>query len=687
MYGLAILATSTMGAATVPVAWQVDFINRPGSKMARDASGFLYVASNQTLATGTVVYLDKFAPNGTKVWASAAMVNSAYVKPELRALVVDNTYAYLVFNERTPGTPFTVLRSKFTAYALSSGTVVTNKVSAEGTEYTSVASNGTQFAILSEDNAGIGKVEFFNRSNWAAAGTANLGNVASTGELRMDPSGFAYSAANNTSGTVQIAKTSAAGGMAFQTTLNSAPRTNGNLQRIELDTANSRVYGLAQFDWSPTDKDVVLFSVNSASGAQTTFVVGGSTTDDNVGNLTPVSDGVIVSTSVPATTSTVAMKRNINGAAVWARAISDTPVPGTRQHGFDVDGNLAVLSNTPFGNFILDKLNAASGAIIERYELYSGANGQFATDLRMDSAGDFYILSASGGGTSLQRIQIAQLTVDTSILQGGASTLCWLQRYNSAPITETWSLASSNTAVATVPSEVTISVGQGSNSFTITALPVSSISTTSITARRNGFVCQQTITVLPAVVNSLAISPQVVKGGTPSTGTVTLTGQATAGGVTVNLGSNKVAAATVPATVVVPAGASQATFPITTFGVNVNQGVVITATTGAVSKTAFFAVNAPALQSISVNPGSLQGGATAQLTLTLDGIAPVGGFSVVLFSGAPGIVPLPVSTSVDATQTSKVIDVTPSMVTSSIAVTLIATRSGIYKTTTLTVNP
>jgi hypothetical protein len=128
-------------------------------------------------------------------------------------------------------------------------------------------------------------------------------------------------------------------------------------------------------------------------------------------------------------------------------------------------------------------------------------------------------------------------------------------------------------------------------------------------------------------------------------------------------------------------------FAITTFGVNANQGVVITATTGAVSKTAFFAVNAPSLTGISIAPGSVQGGQNATLTLNINGIAPSGGFSILLFSGVPALVVLSASANIPAGAVTHNVNVPTTAVTSSTNVLIFATRSGIYKTTTITLTP
>ena len=90
---------------------------------------------------------------------------------------------------------------------------------------------------------------------------------------------------------------------------------------------------------------------------------------------------------------------------------------------------------------------------------------------------------------------------------------------------------------------------------------------------------------------SFFLSPASVIGGAPSVGTVTLNSPALPGGMTVTLSSDN-SLATVPATVVVPAGMASATFPITTSytsGATAN----ISATVGGVTKTAALSLLSP----------------------------------------------------------------------------------------------
>lgn len=90
-------------------------------------------------------------------------------------------------------------------------------------------------------------------------------------------------------------------------------------------------------------------------------------------------------------------------------------------------------------------------------------------------------------------------------------------------------------------------------------------------------------------LTSLALSQSTVVGGTPLTGTVTLSAPAGSGGATVQLQSNN-PAAQVPPSVQVPAGQTSASFAVTTSVVTAQTGGSISATLGSVVKTATLTV-------------------------------------------------------------------------------------------------
>jgi hypothetical protein len=91
-------------------------------------------------------------------------------------------------------------------------------------------------------------------------------------------------------------------------------------------------------------------------------------------------------------------------------------------------------------------------------------------------------------------------------------------------------------------------------------------------------------------LSALTLSPASVVGGNSAQGSVTLTGAAPSGGVSITLVGNNTAAATVPASVTVAAGASSASFTVTTKPVTTSTALTITATSGGVSRTATLTV-------------------------------------------------------------------------------------------------
>jgi hypothetical protein len=93
-----------------------------------------------------------------------------------------------------------------------------------------------------------------------------------------------------------------------------------------------------------------------------------------------------------------------------------------------------------------------------------------------------------------------------------------------------------------------------------------------------------------AAVASVSLNPASVKGGTGSTGTVTLSAAAPANGAVVTLASSNPTTATVPSAVTVAAGATTATFTVTTTTVTANTSVAIFASFGGATSMATLTV-------------------------------------------------------------------------------------------------
>src|SRR5262245_12937163 len=162
------------------------------------------------------------------------------------------------------------------------------------------------------------------------------------------------------------------------------------------------------------------------------------------------------------------------------------------------------------------------------------------------------------------------------------------------------SLSSSDPTVASVPATVTVPPISFTGSFNITTSSVAASTSIVITASYNGATRTATLTVTPpaappppATLQSVAVSPASVTGGSGAQGTVTLSSAAPQAGATISLSSSSAAAA-VPGSVTVAAGASSATFAVTTSAVSTSTAVTVSATyTGTTTTTSLTVAPAP----------------------------------------------------------------------------------------------
>jgi hypothetical protein len=136
-------------------------------------------------------------------------------------------------------------------------------------------------------------------------------------------------------------------------------------------------------------------------------------------------------------------------------------------------------------------------------------------------------------------------------------------------------------------------------------------------------------TTVPVTLSTLSCSNASMTGSGSDACTVTLSGPAGSGGLSVSLVSSN-AAVTVPATVLVPANASSAGFTATVSAVTTGQAVTLTASAGSVSTTFALQLNAAGGPTLTISPTSLSFGnvtlntaSTLPVTLTSTGTSPV----------------------------------------------------------------
>ncbi len=293
-------------------------------------------------------------------------------------------------------------------------------------------------------------------------------------------------------------------------------------------------------------------------------------------------------------------------------------------------------------------------------------------------------------------VSLSSLALNPTSVTGGNSSTGTVTLSGAAPSGGAQvTLSSSNTAVARVPSSVTVAAGATSATFMVSSSAVAASTTVTISATYSGATRLASLTVTPAsppppTLSSLSLNPASVTGGNSSTGTVTLSGPAPSGGTQVTLSSSNTTAARVPSSVTVAAGASSTTFTVSTSAVAASTTVTISATYSGVTKSALLTVTPvppplPTLSSLTLDPSSVVGGMQSSTgTVTLTGPAPAGGATIML-SSSNGAARVPSSVTVPAGASGATFTVNTSAVFVSTSATISATYNGTTRTATLAI--
>jgi hypothetical protein len=220
------------------------------------------------------------------------------------------------------------------------------------------------------------------------------------------------------------------------------------------------------------------------------------------------------------------------------------------------------------------------------------------------NTGGMYWADAGGGGPPPLPTLVSLQLNPTSVI-GGQTSQATLTLSGPAPAGGAVVMLSSSNGAASVPASVTVPEGAIAASFTVSTTPVAKATSVTIAASYNnsnvtatlwvGALSSSptpTLTPLPTptltpgltptpvplpTLTALTLNPASIRGGLASTGTVTLSAPAPSGGAEINLISSNTNVATVPASIIVPAGATSATFSITTRRVSRLTSVVISA--------------------------------------------------------------------------------------------------------------
>ncbi len=306
-------------------------------------------------------------------------------------------------------------------------------------------------------------------------------------------------------------------------------------------------------------------------------------------------------------------------------------------------------------------------------------------------------LGSSSSSTVLDifPVSISTLSLGQSTATGGSNVQATITLSGPAPVGELEIALSSDNGSATVPGYIYIPSGATTYSFLVKTSAVSSSTTATLSASiyvnnnnaKRPIPPQATakLQILPATVSSLVCAVPNVMGGANAEVQVGISGMAGPSGDVVTLSSSN-GAVILPASVTIPSGASTMWFLAKTSKVTSTTKATLTATTGAVSKTASLTVTAAAVTGISATPDAVTGGASVETTVTLGSPAGTGGTTVNL-SSSNAAAPVPASVNVIAGASSYSFLIKTQGVTSSVSVTLTASVGSANATTKLTINP
>ncbi len=301
------------------------------------------------------------------------------------------------------------------------------------------------------------------------------------------------------------------------------------------------------------------------------------------------------------------------------------------------------------------------------------------------------VLSGCGGMTYNKSsaptgaVTLSKISCGTQTLTGAQSQACSVSLSAPATSATTVSLTSSNAAL-TVPASVVVATGAQTAAFNAVSTSVNQTVSVTITGKANGASATDVIALNPAQAGTSAVTLSKVSCGTQSlTGaqskdcTVSLSAPATSA-TTVSLTSSN-AALTVPASVVVAAGAETAGFNAVSSSVNQSVSVTITGTMSGVSATdaitlypSAASAAASTVSKVACGTQTLTGPTTEACTVYVT-VAPTSPTSVTL-SSSNGVLTVPTSVTIAAGATSASFSAKAAAVTSTQTVTLTATANG-----------
>ncbi|HEX6641846.1 MAG TPA: discoidin domain-containing protein, partial [Thermoanaerobaculia bacterium] len=288
----------------------------------------------------------------------------------------------------------------------------------------------------------------------------------------------------------------------------------------------------------------------------------------------------------------------------------------------------------------------------------AAANGSFTIPVS-GASGDTFTIRATDSHTlpltsaaiavngSIAAPAISSIVIQPNAVAGGENAIGTVRLVDAARSDGAIVALSSDSAFATVPATVAIVAGTQSAQFVVqTSAPSSNLNAVITATAANSKSATLSIAAGSGALLQLALDSASVTGGTSVNGTVILGAPAPEGGALVTLAASDTLVANVPASVVVPAGSTMASFTITTAKVGAASSVTISGVYGA-TQTADLALTActalgtvappaPATLATVVLDESLPAGATVTGDGAFTNTQAASGTQSILLTGGPG---------------------------------------------------
>lgn len=446
----------------------------------------------------------------------------------------------------------------------------------------------------------------------------------------------------------------------------------------------------------PGGADVVLTNSNVACASVPVSVTipAGSTTATFTIGTTPVA--ATAQTTVTAKATGAAKSASLAITAAVLSAVSATPSSLTA--GDNTMIKVSLSGPAPVGGIQValtsskaTTLPVAASVIVAAGQSSASVN---ATAPAAATAGSVTV-TAKVGATSKTAVvtvtampKLGTFAVTPATVVGGTAATATVTLTSAAPAAGlSVTLASSNTAAATVPVSVMVPGGGTTATVTVTTKAVTATAAVTLTATAGAVAktAKLSVTPVPAVLSNLTVPTSSVSATKTVVATVTLSGAAPTAGATVMLTASPTAVGTVPVSVNIASGKTSATFTITTKAVSLPSTLTVNASFAGITKSVTLTVQpARVISAISIAQTSVKGGTAVAGTVTLTGPA-TEAVTVTLKSSATTVATVPVNVVIPIGASSAAFTVTTKVQTATKTATLTGTTGTTSKTVVLSV--